>query len=76
MNPQIPFGADVISRLQYALNGGENTLRSCIRRAMKALAEEVCLETDIPFAAVTKTAIVCNTPMHHLLLGCDPLFLR
>ena len=34
MNPQSQFGADVISRIQYALKEGSEALYGCIRSAM------------------------------------------
>ena len=72
INPQGRFGADVISRLQFALKEGSESLAHCIRAAMKALAEEASEKAGIPLEKVTASAIVGNTAMHHLLLGIDP----
>ena len=72
MNPQSQFGADVISRIQYAMEEGGEKLSDAICRAMEDLAETVCREAGILPDAVTAAAIVGNTAMHHLLLGIDP----
>ena len=37
-NPQGQFGADVISRIQYAQQGNQGQMADCIRDAMKVLA--------------------------------------
>ena len=73
MNPQAQFGADVISRIQYALesSGGEE-MKSCIQAALKALTADVAQQAGIGVADITAAAIVGNTAMHHLLLGIDP----
>jgi len=72
MNPQSQFGADVISRIQYALDGGSEALSACIRTSLEALTGQVCAQLDIAPSRIGTTAIVGNTAMHHLLLGIDP----
>ena len=72
MNPQSQFGADVISRIQYALKENNNSLSGCIREAMAQLATETAAKAGISPEQITASAIVGNTAMHHLLLGIDP----
>ena len=72
MNPQSQYGADVISRIQYALDNGSAALSSCIRQALTSLAEDICKKSGISPEDITRTSIVGNTAMHHLLLGIDP----
>lgn len=72
MNPQSQFGADVISRIQHALDGNGEPLSRCIRNALTELTEKVCKTVDISPEAVGTAAIVGNTAMHHLLLNIDP----
>jgi len=71
-NPQGQYGADVISRIQLAMEEGGERLRDCIRSAMEVLAEESCRKAGITVSQVTGAAIVGNTAMHHLMLGLDP----
>lgn len=72
INPQYQFGADVISRIQYALKEGTQALGRCIREEMARLVEEVCQKAGIAPEAVTAAAIAGNTAMHHLLLDIAP----
>ena len=72
MNPQSQYGADVISRIQHAMEGGAEALSGCIRTALAALTEAVCAKQGICPKDITAAAIVGNTAMHHLLLGIDP----
>ena len=71
-NPQSRFGADVISRIQHALRGGAEELKTCIRDTLRTLWSDAASQAGIDPAAVTRCAIVGNTAMHHLLLGIDP----
>lgn len=72
INPQAQFGADVISRIQYAMDHGSNSLRDCIRGILTRLTWETAQAAGIAPHEITVAAIVCNTAMHHLLLGIDP----
>ena len=71
-NPQGQFGADVISRIEHALQDGSGELAACIREAMEDLTQELLARTGIPMEDIGTAAIVGNTAMHHLLLGIDP----
>ena len=72
MNPQSQFGADVISRIQHALDGNGEALSYCIRNVLTELAEKVCKSQGISLENIGTAAIVGNTAMHHLLLNIDP----
>lgn len=72
LNPQSQYGADVISRIQMALEGGGEALRRCVLDAMAALTEELAGKAGIAAGDITAAAVVGNTAMHHLLLGIDP----
>ena len=72
LNPQRQFGADVISRLQVALEGGGDSLRRCVIDALASLARSMAKTISIAPQDITAAAIVGNTAMHHLLLGIDP----
>lgn len=71
MNPQGQYGADVISRIQYALDSNGSALQECIKDALVRLTGELSEKTGI-VARKLPAAIVGNTAMHHLLLGIDP----
>lgn len=72
MNPQSQFGADVISRIQYAMDGGAEALSSTIRSALVKLTREVSEKAGIASTQIGIASLVGNTAMHHLLLGIDP----
>ena len=72
VNPQGQFGADVISRIQHAMQGGGEDLAQCVRDAMKKLTAEAAAKAGIEIAQITTAAIAGNTAMHHLLLKIAP----
>lgn len=72
LNPQSQYGADVISRIQAAMEGKGEELRRCVLDALTALTEKMAGEAGIVPSEITVAAIVGNTAMHHLLLGIDP----
>lgn len=72
VNPQTKYGADVISRIQYAMEGGASQLSGCIRETLAELTGFVCAAAAIDSREITTVSLVGNTAMHHLLLGIDP----
>lgn len=69
MNPQYPFGADVIARLSYALEHGESALTNAVREAVGTLAKKLCAEGGVLPEDVHTASVVGNTAMQHLYLG-------
>ena len=67
LNPQSQFGADVISRCEYALEHGVMPLSEAIRSAM----DQLMLECAEDLNRIKLISVVGNTCMHHLLLGID-----
>ena len=72
VNPQTRFGADVISRIQYAMNEDANEVSRVLKVALAALTMDVAEKGGIHPRKLTKVCLVGNTAMHHLLLGIDP----
>ena len=72
-NEQTAYGADVISRITFALESQENafTLRTAIRRTINHLLEELAAQMDVRKSDMFKMTIVGNTTMHHLFIGLD-----
>jgi len=70
-NPQVAWGADVISRINHAIQGpGSATeLRQAAATAINALAHDLCFSIGTTAADIVDVAICGNTAMHHLLLG-------
>jgi uncharacterized 2Fe-2S/4Fe-4S cluster protein (DUF4445 family) len=73
-NPQIPRGADVISRIVAAEKGLLGELASQIRDAIRALTLEAARDLDVD--RVRAYVVAGNVTMIHLLLGVDPSGIR
>lgn len=71
-NPQRQYGADVISRIQFVLDGGGKEMQEGILGCLRSLTSDLAEEAGVPLEKITASAIVGNTAMHHLLLGIDP----
>jgi uncharacterized 2Fe-2S/4Fe-4S cluster protein (DUF4445 family) len=69
-NRQISCGEDVISRIDYAAEGGLATLRRLVLETINMLVDDVCVE--VPAHQVTSACVAGNTTMVHLFLGLDP----
>jgi len=68
LNPQARYGADVMTRVQYALSAdGLGTLAALIRRELGRMIAELVEDRATP-SVVT---IVGNTVMQHLFCGFD-----
>jgi uncharacterized 2Fe-2S/4Fe-4S cluster protein (DUF4445 family) len=72
-NPQVRFGADVISRLTVAVSSPEvsREMMYVIRAGLKRLGDELCRSAGIGWHDVQRIAIAGNPTMQHLLLGLD-----
>lgn len=69
LNPQIPFGADVMTRIRHAIDGGLPALTSRIREAMEQLLEDCCRKAGIAPAQIGVISVVGNPCMQQLFLG-------
>jgi uncharacterized 2Fe-2S/4Fe-4S cluster protein (DUF4445 family) len=69
LNPQARHGADVMSRIEFALSGGSRTLTELIRDALVRLAEGLMDEAGLPATSVKRVVVAGNTVMHHLFCG-------
>ena len=72
MNPQVPYGADVITRIDRALNGEGSALQQCILAALQQLLADLSDKAGGSAADIDLITVAGNTAMHHLLLGIDP----
>ncbi|MEM2679779.1 MAG: ASKHA domain-containing protein [Candidatus Bathyarchaeia archaeon] len=77
MNPQIPYGEDVISRISYALRKPLNlkVLHKTIVNGINQLIKEACDKTNVDPNSIYELVIVGNTAMHHLFFNINPKFL-
>ncbi|MBW1938084.1 MAG: DUF4445 domain-containing protein, partial [Deltaproteobacteria bacterium] len=76
-NPQISYGEDVISRIEFARKEeGLKTLQKKIIECLNGLMEELFSDTGREKEALSFITIAANTVMIHLLLGLETRFLR
>lgn len=70
-NPQVGWGTDLISRVNYAIHGEEAAveLRDAAVEAINALAHDLCLSFGHSSTDIMDLAVCGNTAMQHLLLG-------
>jgi uncharacterized 2Fe-2S/4Fe-4S cluster protein (DUF4445 family) len=72
MNPQIPYGEDVVSRIAYANRAGEEgvaNLRGLVIQALNELVETLCEEAGVGAEGIIEAVAVGNTAMHHFFAG-------
>lgn len=72
LNPQITYGADVISRMQSALEGTLGEQKTAIQDGMESLIEDVCGQAGIHPAEISVVSVVANPCMQQLFMGIMP----
>jgi uncharacterized 2Fe-2S/4Fe-4S cluster protein (DUF4445 family) len=74
LNPQQPFGADVITRISATMMDPDalGRLTALAHGALDQLAGEVCAEGEVDRAEVYEIALAGNATMTHIALGLDP----
>lgn len=72
LNPQARHGADLMSRVGFAVaEKGQKRLQDLIRNELGKLVLELTTAARIPPEEVQDAVIVGNTVMHHLFCGID-----
>ncbi len=72
LNPQAAFGADVMSRVQFALSStGKAKLCELIRDGICVLIAELRKNAGVDRFPIADVVIVGNSVMHHLFCGID-----
>lgn len=77
-NPQSPYGADVITRINYIHKNGEiglSELQDKIVAGINSIIEEICFDTSLSYFNIYKACIAGNPTMIQLFLGIDPSYL-
>ena len=70
-NPQVAWGADVISRINHAIRDRAAAihLRTAAITAIGSLAHDLCQAVGATTTDIVDATVCGNTAMHHLLLG-------
>jgi len=74
MNPQIVYGEDVMSRIQYSIEhkDGLEKLHKAIIGTLNKLLKQAAHSAKIKTAEILEMVLVGNSTMHHLLLNLHP----
>ena len=77
LNPQVKFGADVISRTTYANQNknGVRVMQAALLKVMNDLIDNTLEESNFTRNDVYTITVVGNTCMHHLFLGLNPRYI-
>jgi len=72
LNPQARYGADIMSRIEYAVNeNGTLQLRDLIRSKLSGMILELIGSEKNADMQIEQIVIAGNTAMHHLFCGLD-----
>ncbi|NLY52148.1 MAG: ATP-binding protein [Firmicutes bacterium] len=77
LNGQAAYGADVISRVEYASNGASQLrrLQQAVVDTLNGVISELHEKTGISPEKMCRVVIVGNTCMQHLALGVSPTYI-
>lgn len=74
MNPQIVYGEDVMSRIQYSIEhkDGLEKLHKAIIATLNKLLKQAARSVKIKSEEILEMVLVGNSTMHHLVLNLHP----
>ncbi|MBU4278596.1 MAG: DUF4445 domain-containing protein [Proteobacteria bacterium] len=74
MNPQVPYGDDVISRMSLCAAGPQELakLSRAAVECVNALAADACAQAGAQPSRILECVMVGNSAMHHIFLALDP----
>jgi uncharacterized 2Fe-2S/4Fe-4S cluster protein (DUF4445 family) len=73
VNPQVVFGADVLSRIDACNAGKLDALQSSVIAALNKLISSLCQSANQKPAGITRLSVAGNTVMQHILCGLSPV---
>ncbi|MBO4395404.1 MAG: DUF4445 domain-containing protein [Eubacterium sp.] len=69
INPQVEFGADVLTRIQAANEGKSESMRQAICEELLSGIETLLIRNGLGYGRLERVSISGNTTMLHLLMG-------
>ena len=75
MNPQVPYGEDVMSRISYLMMNPEvglQLMQGRIIEGLNSLIQSTVESVQLSPLDILEMTVVGNTAMHHIFLGIDP----
>ena len=75
MNPQVPFGEDILSRISYiqSQEDGQARLNAAIIEGLNKLARRTARSAGLCPDDISDVVLVGNTVMHHIVLDISPV---
>lgn len=73
-NPQMPYGADIITRIAFAMEKEINReiLRKAVIEGINKVMRQTRVRIKVDIDQIYQTVLAGNTAMHHLCLGIQP----
>lgn len=68
INPQVKFGADLISRIQSCIDGNQAEMQKLVRQKIGKMIQTALLKHQVE---INKIILVGNSVMHHIFSGLD-----
>lgn len=77
LNPQIRYGADVISRIRFSqkTEDGLKELQKLVLNTINEIIRKTAKSAGVPLSRIFELTVVGNTAMHHIFLGLNPDYL-
>lgn len=74
MNPQVPYGEDVMARITYAMTHEDGLMKmhKAIIDGLNRIIENVTAEAGLTPEDILELVVVGNTCMHHIFLNINP----
>lgn len=71
INPQVIFGEDVMTRLNYAMQSESNLkkIQGTVIKSINETIKKLCNRNNLNPENIVEMTVVGNTAMHHLFLG-------
>lgn len=76
-NPQLPYGEDVISRIQFAQETPRNQaiLKETVVNSINSVIEQLASQANYDLKDIYSLMLVGNTPQLHFFMGADSTYL-
>jgi uncharacterized 2Fe-2S/4Fe-4S cluster protein (DUF4445 family) len=74
INPQVPYGEDIISRIRFIMDNPKNLvkLQQTVIEGVNKLIKETCKKAGVTPGNIYEITVAGNTAMHHIFLGIPP----
>lgn len=72
LSSQRPFGADVVSRIDYCCKNGTEKITGAITQQLSSMAESLCKKAEASKENILRIGVTGNTTMLHIFAGLNP----